>query len=269
MKRLATRIRLLLTNAEKHFRFWHFLGMSRCLESLRSAVEPVTRPVLACLLVAFWLPGTEAPAADEGGELDLVGSWHVTVHYRDEASAIPEAERWDDKVWRFERRGSRLQWTEFPIVLFENREGRFEVGDGDRPVRVLHFWEPNEAQQAEIEKGLRVDPQGAKAKGMRGSSSRGYRSAGGLRSESSSVIGYSESWSVEGLAGKPVFTQSVVMGSGRSEDMEGRTRYAAEVVSTEGNWVRGHFVRDGTRRGVFVLRRTGDAILLGSGPDAK
>ena len=241
--------------------------MGCCLESRRIGVTRVKCLVLCCLLAAFWLPGAEATAADEVGKLDLIGTWHVTVHYRDEASAVPEAERWDDKVWRFERRGSRLQWTEFPIVVFENREGRFEVGD--RPVRVLHFWEPNEAQVAEIENGLRVNPQGAKAKGMRGSPARGYRSAGGLRPESSSVIGYSESWRVEGLPGKPVFTQSVVMGSARSEDMEGRTRYAAEVVSAEGNWVRGHFVRDGTRRGVFVLRRTGDAILLGSGPDAK
>jgi len=238
-------------------------------ESLRIAVEWPKRLASAFLLVAFWLPGTGATAGDEGGQLDLVGTWHVTVHYRDEASAIPEAERWDDKVWRFEKRGSRLQWTEFPIVLFENREGRFEMGDADRPVRVLHFWEPNEAQQAEIEKGLQVRAQTAKAKGMRGSPSRGYRSAGGLRAESSSVIGYSESWSVEGLLGKPVFTQSVVMGSGRSEDMEGRTRYSAEIVSPQGDRAQGRFERDGTRRGVFVLRRTGDVVVLGSGTGAK
>ena len=243
--------------------------MGRRLNCLRIPVTRVLRLLPCCLFAAVWLQGAEATAGDEGGNLDLIGTWHVTVHYRDEASAIPEAERWDDKVWRFERRGSRLQWTEFPIVVFEDRAGRFEVSDGKRTVRVLHFWEPNEAQLAEIEKGLRVDSRGAKAKGMRGSPSRGYRSAGGLRSESTSVIGYSESWSVEGLPGRPVFTQSVVMGSGRSEDMEGRTRYAAEAVSAEGDRVRGHFVRDGTRHGAFVLRRSGDAILLGSGAGAK
>ena len=31
----------------------------------------------------------------------------------------------------------------------------------------------------------------------------------------------------------------------------------------------GRFERDGTRRGVFVLRRTGDVVVLGSGTDAK
>ena len=166
--------------------------------------------LLICALPAVWLPTRGVEAADEGGEVDLIGAWHVTVHYRDQASANPDADRWDDKLWRFEKRGSRLQWTEFPIVVFENREGRFEVSE-ERSVRILHFWEPNEEQRAEIEKGLLVNPRGAKSKGMRGSPSRGYRSAGGLRSESVSVIGYSESWSVAGLPAKPVFTQDVVM----------------------------------------------------------
>ena len=38
-------------------------------------------------------------------------------------------------------------------------------------------------------------------------------------------------------AQETVFTQSVVMGSGRSEDMEGRTRYAAEAVSAARAWI--------------------------------
>ena len=219
-----------------------------------------------CALPAAWLPAGGVAAADEGGEVDLIGAWHVTVHYRDQASANPDAERWDDKLWRFEKRGSRLQWTEFPVVVFENREGRFEAS-AERPVRILHFWEPNEEQRAEIAKGLLVNPQSAKSKGLRGSPSRGYHSAGGLRSESVSVIGYSESWSVEGLPAKPVFTQDVVMGSGRTEDMQGRTRYAADVVSPQGNEVLGSFVRDGTRRGTFVLRRAGGAVLMGSRTD--
>ena len=235
----------------------------------RSERRGSTIVLFVCALAAAWLPTGGAAAAGEGGEVDLIGAWHVTVHYRNEASANPDAERWDDKVWRFETRGSRLQWTEFPIVVFENRDGRFEASEHDRPVRVLHFWEPNEAQRGEIEKGLLVNPRGAKSKGMRGSPSRGYHSAGGLRSESASVIGYSESWSVEGLPEKPVFTQDVVMGSGRTEDIQGRTRYTADVVSPEGTEVRGRFVRDGTRRGTFVLRRAGGAILMGSRKDTR
>ena len=225
--------------------------------------------LLLCAWLAAGLPAGGLAIGAEGGAVDLIGTWHVTVHYRDEASANPDAERWDDKVWRFEIRGSRLQWTEFPIVVFENRQDRFEGGENERPVRVLHFWEPDEAQLAEIAKGLLVNPRGAKSKGLRGSPSRGYRSAGGLRSESASVIGYSESWRVVGLPREPVFTQDVVMGSGRTEDMQGRTRFTANVVSPEGTEIRGRFVRDGTRHGTFVLRRGGDAILIGSRRDAR
>ena len=209
------------------------------------------------------LPVREASA----GEVDLAGSWHLTVHYKDAASANPDAERWDDKLWRFEERGTRMQWTEFPIVVFDDREGRFESTSDERTVRMLRFWEPNGEQLGEIQKGLRINPRGAKSKGLRGNPRRGFRSAGGLRSESASVIGYSESWSIEGLPAKPVFTHDVVMGSGRTENMEGRTRYSAERVSEDGNEVRGSFVRDGTRRGTFVLRRSGAASLIGSKQD--
>jgi hypothetical protein len=224
----------------------------------------------SCLCVALVLPVAGAFAAEptspvspaEPG-IDLVGAWHLTIHYRDAASGNPEADRWDDRVWLFEPRGSRLQWTEFPIVVFESRKGRFESTENDRTRRVLHYWEPDAEQLAQIESGLLVNPRGARAKGLRGSPEQGYRSVGGLRSESVSVIGYSESWSVEGLPHRPVFTQDVVMGSGRTEDMEGRTRYSAESVSADGREVRGRFARDGARRGRFVLRRTPDPEVMG------
>jgi hypothetical protein len=51
--------------------------------------------------------------------------------------------------------------------------------------------------------------------------------------------------------------------------MQGRTRFTADVVSPEGNEVRGRFVRDGTRRGTFALRRAGAAILIGSKRDTR
>jgi hypothetical protein len=234
--------------------------------------------VLLCIAIALALPAPgvhaqsgspeeNAASSKTGGpEADpivLIGAWHLTVHYRDEASANPEADRWDDKVWRFEKRGSRMQWTEFPIVVFENREGRFETSAAERAMRTLQFWEPNSDQLAQIADGLLVNPRGAKSKGLRGSPSRGFRSAGGLRSESVGVIGYSESWSVEDLDAKPVFTQDVVMGSGRTEDMQGRTRYTGESVSPDRLEVRGAFVRDGTRHGTFVLRRAGAIVLMG------
>jgi hypothetical protein len=202
--------------------------------------------------------GQAAPAG-----MELLGSWHLTVHYRDEASANPDAKRWDDKVWRFDKRGSRTQWTEFPIVVFESRGGRFESLASDRAVRTLEYWEPNKEQLAQMQKGLVVNARGAKSKGLRGSPRTGYQSAGGLRSESVSVIGYSESWTVKGLPSMPVFTHDVVMGSGRTEDMQGRTRYAAERMSADGREVHGEFARDGTRHGTFTLRRIADVVVMG------
>jgi hypothetical protein len=228
---------------------------------------------LLCILLALVLPvsaAAESDASGGGGEgIELVGAWHLTIHYRDEASGNPEANRWDDRLWLFEKRGSRLQWTEFPIVVFEDRTGRFESTENDRTVRTLQFWEPNEQQLAQISKGLLVNPRGSKSKGLRGSPAKGYRSVGGLRSESVSVIGYSESWSVEALSSTPVFTQDVVMGSGRTEDMQGRTRYAADQIGAGGREVRGVFGRDGTRRGRFVLRRAGDPIVMGGPKDRR
>jgi hypothetical protein len=226
-------------------------------------------------IVAFLCAGPAAAlpiaqvrsAPSETGEMQLGGSWHLTIHYKDAASENPEAERWDDKLWRFEPLGSRMQWTEFPVVVFEDREGRFEPASEERVVRTLRFWEPNEAQLAEIRQGLRVDPRGARSKGLRGDATRGFQSVGGLRAESAAVIGYAESWSVEGLPERPVFTQDVVMGSGRTEGLEGRTRYSGVAVSEDGTLVRGSFERDGTRRGTFVLRRSGAPVLIG-GPES-
>jgi len=210
-----------------------------------------------------------AAAEDADHEIELLGAWHVTIHYRDDASENPDIERWDDRVWRFERRGSRLEWTEFPIVVFDDRSGRFESHDGERMQRVLHFWTPNEAQQAEIRKSLLVNPRGAKSKGLRGSQKRGYKSAGGLRAESASVIGYSESWYIEGLPKKPIFTRDDTMGSGSTENIEGRTRYTTETVDADGSLLRGTYVRDGTRHGTFTMQRVGEIVVIGSKRDTR
>ena len=54
------------------------------------------------------------------------------------------------------------------------------------------------------------------------------------------------------------------MGSASTENIQGRTEYATESVSADGNEVRGTFVRDGTRRGSFVMRRAGQVFVMGS-----
>lgn len=235
------------------------------LSQVRSRAAASAMLVASAVLAS--MPFASSAFATDG-EFELRGAWHVTVHYRDAESENPDIDRWDDKVWRFEQRGSRLEWTEFPIVLFNDRSGRFEPFDGTREQRVLHFWEPSEAQLAEIRGSLLVNPRGSKSKGLRGSVKEGYRTAGGLRAESASVIGYSESWSIDGLPERPVFTRDDTLGSGSTENLEGRTRYATEFVSEDGAELRGTFVRDGTRRGTFTLRRTGDLIVMGSKREA-
>ncbi len=228
-------------------------------QSFRPKVALVAIPFAVVLIVAI-----AAVASAEANEFELLGAWHVTTHYRDSASENPEVERWDDRVWRFERRGSRLQWTEFPIVVFRDRRGRFEPGGGERTMRVLQAWEPNEAQAKEIVRGVLVNPRGARSKGLRGNPAEGYASLGGLRAESASVIGYSESWRIGRLLAKPVFTRDDILGSAHTENIRGRTQYVTESVQSDGNELRGTFVRDGTRRGGFVMRRAGELFVMGS-----
>lgn len=239
-------------------------GMSRAAQACRSLSRSY---LLLCGVGPLALCGAAGVAAEN--EVDLIGTWHVTVHFRDAASEQPEADRWDDKVWRFERRGSRLLWTEFPVVVFARRAGRFEAHDENRESRILHYWEPDEEQLAEIREGLRVSPYGTRSKTLRGSPGSGYESVGVLRAESASVIGYSESWSIAGLPTKPIFTREAVMGSESVESIHGRTRYGADRVSDHGDEVRGTFERDGTRHGRFAMRRVGELTVMGGGADRR
>ncbi len=211
------------------------------------------------LVRAFaWLAGGAlALLAAPGWASSLEGTWHVLVHYRDADVPHPERERWEDRVWVFEREGERLTWTDYPIVVFEDDDGRFEAFGSNRQVRTLHFWEPNEAQLAQIRSGLEVNPRGSKRKSLRGSDASGWRSAGGPRAGSASVITYSETWAVETPADLPVFVREDELGSGRAMGVEGRTEYRTETVDGSGSVLRGRYERDGTRHGTFVLRSAG------------
>ena len=97
------------------------------------------RPLRAWLLalaVAALAPGGEAAA------FDLEGTWHVLAHYTDANTSRPEQLRWDDRIWVFERRGSRLSWIEYPIVVFSDESGRFERRSTGQYARVVGAWEP-------------------------------------------------------------------------------------------------------------------------------
>jgi hypothetical protein len=206
-------------------------------------------------LAALLLPLLLAPAGPASA-LDLAGTWHVLVHYTDANTSRPDQLRWDDRVWVFERKGGRLEWTEYPIVVFDEETGRFERRDTGQYARVLGAWEPSEAQLADIGSGLKINTRGSKTKTLRGSDAGGWSTSGHSRPASASVITYQENWSIQGLPELPAFVQEDVLGSARSESMEGAARWETTEVDAEGA-LRGTFERDGTRHGRFVMRRSG------------
>jgi hypothetical protein len=196
--------------------------------------------------------------AGSANEVDLVGTWYVLVHYKDDAAGNPDAERWEDRVWVFERKGSRLGWTEYPIAVFRDETGRFERRSTGQYARILHYWEPNPAQRSDIANGLQVNTRGSKRKTLRGSADGGWSSSRARGAASASTISYSEVWSVEGLPERPVFTRSDSLSGAGAESMEGVTRYATTEVSEGGSLLTGTFERDATRHGRFRMMRSGE-----------
>jgi hypothetical protein len=217
-----------------------------------------TRRLTAALAFAVAALSAPACAAVEvgGPAIDLVGAWHVLIHYTDEHSHDPEQLHWDDKVWLFERSGSRLRWVEYPIVVFSDQTGRFDRSGG-RLARVLHGWEPNEAQLAQIEAGLEVNDRGSKSKTLRKHGDDGWRSTTRPAASSASVVTYVENWIIEDATGEPIFRREDVMGSARTESLAGVTEYITTEVASRGNVLRGTFERDGTRHGTFRMMRSG------------
>jgi len=214
------------------------------------------RTLFACvLLLASMRPG---PALALGAD-DLVGAWHVLVHYQDSGSENATAKRWEDRIWVFEKVGDQLRWTDYPIVVFDDDTGRFEPGDGGRVSRVLDYWEPNAAQQEQLRAGLAINSRGSRVKTLSGSNEKGWSSArrSGAGYKSSRFITYAETWSIDGLPDKPRFERQDSMGSGGSEDFEGRTLYETAQIEAGGDVLRGSFDRDGTRKGSFRLARSG------------
>jgi len=228
-----------------------------------SRSSPNGRWLLRCLapLVAALVVSVAWPAR---GEVELEGTWYVLVHYRDQATANPEADRWEDRIWVFQQKGQRLQWTDYPIVVFADESGRFESLGTNRASRVLTAWEPDEGQLAEIERGLEINTRGSKTKSLKGSPQTGYRTVGGMRNASASVIGYQQVWSSEDLASLPVVTRDDILGSGRTENLEGRTRFETSVVEPSSRVLHGSYERDGTRQGTFRMMRAGGVASVGT-----
>ena len=195
----------------------------------------------------------QAPA----GAVDLVGTWHVLIHYKDSRAEHSERERWEDRIWVFEPEGSRLRWTDYPIVVFSDQTARFEQIGTNRATRVLHYWEPNAAQLAQIQEGLEINPRGSRSKALRGSDAEGWSSGGTGAYQSARFITFSEHWQITGMPDRPSFTRSDVMGSVAVENVEGRTLWESESVESGGDVIRGRYDRDGTRIGTFRMMRSG------------
>ena len=212
------------------------------------------------LLAVFALPLAPSSAV---AAVDLIGTWFVLIHYRDSMTANPDSDRWEDKVWKIEEKGSRLQWIEFPIVVFNNGTGRFGAVGRNPRARLMHKWEPNEAQMAEIKDGPRVNTRGSKTKSLRGSLKRGYKSSTASRSTSAFTVGYQETWSIDEPIALPVFTRDDALGiesalATKSDSVvSGRTRYATLEISEDGNVLTGTYTRDENKKGTFRLIRAG------------
>jgi len=228
----------------------------------------MTRRVAACAGgVALWALVTAASSQAAGPTVDLTGTWHVLIHYRDDTAHDPKQVRWDDRLWIFQHDAKGLEWTEYPIVVFEDETGRFEKLGTNRAHRVVGAWEPSPVQLAQIMGGLEYNSRGTKTKTLRGSDAAGWSSsARGSLSGAANVITYSETWSIQGLPTKPVFTRDDILGSASTENVEGRTQYLTESVEEGGDLLHGTFERDGTRHGTFTMRRSGASKLTeGSG----
>lgn len=206
---------------------------------------------------ALALASSSVAAPAEALEMeDLLGSWHVLAHYKDSGTDHPDRERWVDRVWKFEREGDRIKWTDYPIVVFDQPDGRFERLGTNRQSRILAFWEPNDAQLANIQAGLQVNKRGAKSKTLK-TADEGWTSATRARPGSMNFISYVETWTVGGLPDSPVFQRSDSLSSGMTETLEGTTRYTTTAIDSSGLLLSGRFERDGTQEGTFRMMRSG------------
>ena len=187
-------------------------------------------------------------------EATLLGAWHVLVHYKDMASSDTERERWDDRAWVFEKKGDRLRWIEYPIVIFDDETGRFENDEANRTSRILHRWEPDETQLADIKDGLAVNERGMTSVTLR-CSEGSWVSAPKQAASSASTIRYVESWRVDSAAECPIFKREDALRSERAEDLIGVTIYTTREAVDGGRLLRGDFERDGTQHGTFIMTR--------------
>lgn len=212
----------------------------------------------AALLALAALAAALGPMRSARAEaVDLLGTWYVLVHYKDTSTANPDADRWLDLVWVLAMKGSRLEWREYPIVVFEDATGRFEAIPGNPKARALRAWEPNAAQLAEIAAGPRVNDRGARTKTLRGSAERGWTSPNRMASGAGmNVMGYQEVLTIERPSTLPRFVRADVLGNEHAQGDGGQIVYETLEARDGGDTLIGRYQRDDHRSGVFRAWRT-------------
>ncbi len=209
----------------------------------------------------------EAPAAKEDAAalaVAIEGVWYVLIHYTDDHSGDPKRWHWEDHVWVIHQRDARLHWRDYPIVVFDDQEGRFERVGNNPLARTTGAWEPNPGQREQIRMGLKVNDRGLRTKTLypgkgeapaRGEGTLLWATPEAARPQSASVITFSSTWQVTAADGLPVFSWDDALSSARTESMEGRTEFRVEEIDAEGV-MHGRFERDGVRHGRFRLYST-------------
>ncbi|MDG2048684.1 MAG: hypothetical protein P8M78_00845 [Myxococcota bacterium] len=207
-------------------------------------------------MILIGLLGASPSAAAE--PVDLEGTWYVLIHYQDPKTANPDAMRWKDLVWVFKQKGTRLEWTEYPTVVFEDTRGRFESIQGNPRSRVLNAWEPNADQRKSIAAGPQVGQRGKKVKTLRGSDANGWQSPHRPIQAGPSIMTYQENLTIEDLGALPLFLRQDVVGNRTTSDRSEGTRYQVETVEAHGSRLVGLYTRDGRQHGSFRMWRTSE-----------
>jgi hypothetical protein len=189
-------------------------------------------------------------AAHAARGVELEGIWYVLVHYRDASSSNPDALRWEDRIWHFQREGERLLWTDYGLLRFVDTRGRFE-----RNRRVMGPWEPSRSQRREIERGLFANPRGARVLALEQVEEGGWRTradSDALR-KSRSVMSFGLAASVAGARDLPTFTVDEMLHRPGSIASLSHTVMVTKSASTSDDWLTGSYTRSGTRTGTFRM----------------
>ena len=200
---------------------------------------------VASLLAAL---GAAAPAA----ALDLAGTWHVAGPLQGHVRPEPGRRALGGPRLGVRARGRAAALDRLPDRRAPGRERplrgpqpRARLLDAERRARRRSSRPARRSTRAARSRRRCAAPTPA-----------GWKSSS-AQQRSVAFITYEETWSIEGLAGQPVFTRVDVLGGGGADEAEGRTRYATSEVSADGKLLRGSFDRDGTRKGSFTMTRVG------------